>query len=89
MNEIEYGLSYDYITQAETSDMIDNLESKMPFQIFDTNFEVEGIPMEMIMDKSGKQIFIMPTNLNKPIKLVFESESLDDWYKKFVESLEL
>ena len=89
ISDIEQGLNYDYATRAETNDRIDNLESKMPFQIFDTNFEVEGIPMKMMMDKSGEQIYIMPTNPEKPIKLVFENESLDSWYKKFVENLEL
>ena len=89
LGDIEQVLRYDYATRAETSDMIDNLESKMPFQIFDTNFEFEGIPMKMMMDPLDKKIVIIPTALEKPVKLVFESESLDDWYKKFVESLEL
>lgn len=89
MDNIEQTLCYDYVTRVETSDIIDKLESKMPFQIFDTNFEFEGIPMEMMMDPLDKKIFIIPTTLNKPVKLVFENESLDSWYKKFVESLEL
>ena len=89
MGDIEQTLQYNYATRAETSDKIDNLELKMPFQIFDTNFEVEGIPMKIMMDKSGEQVYIMPTNPDKPIKLVFENESLDDWYERFIKGLEL
>ena len=89
IGDIEQTLNYDYATRAETSDIIENLELKTPFEIFDTNFEFEGIPMKMMMEPLDKKIFIIPTALEKPIKLVFENESLDDWYKKFVESLEL
>ena len=89
MGDIEQVLRNDYATRAETNDIIDNLESKMPFQIFDSDFEFEGIPMRMMMDPLDKKIFIIPTALDKPVKLVLKNESLDDWYKKFVESLEL
>ena len=90
INDIARALSYDYATRAETSDMIDNLESKMPFQIFDTNFEVEGIPMKIMANPDyPDRLYIIPTNPEKTIKLVFENESIDSWYKKFVESLEL
>lgn len=49
-NYIDPALCNDYLTRAETSDMIDNPESKMPFQNFDTDFEAEGVPTEMVKD---------------------------------------
>lgn len=90
MGDIEQVLRNDYVTRAETNDIIDNLKSKMPFEIFDSDFDFEGIPMKMMANPDyPDRLYIMPANPEKPIKLVFENESLDDWYKKFVESLEL
>jgi hypothetical protein len=90
IGDIEQALRNDYATRTETNDIIDNLESKMPFQIFDSDFEFEGIPMKMMANPDyPDRLYIMPANPEKPIKLVFENESLDDWYKKFVESLKL
>lgn len=74
--------------RAETNARIENLELKTPFQIFDTEFEVDGVPMKAMMSPEHPEcLYLMPEQKEKPIKLVYENENINDWYDNFINNL--